>query len=929
MPFLHRPALRSALLLSSCAFATAAHAGDMVGIVTDATGTRALQAAKVVVPAANRSVTTNRDGSYIVADLPAGDYAVEIDYVGAEPLRKTVSIPEQGRVTADFSVNAVGGAEILVIGQAANQASALSRQKAADGVSSVLTRDAIGQFPDQNVAESLRRLPGINILNDQGEGRYVSVRGLDPELNATSLNGVRLPSPESDVRSVALDVISSDSIESIEVKKSLTPDMDADTIGASIEIKTTSAFDRKKPYLSASAEGSYNDYSGKIMPKGSVDFATRLTDNLGVAGSFSYYKRKFETDNVETGGDWSTSDNGIVYNDEIQYRDYDVTRTRLNGSLSVDYRASDTTKLYVRGNFSQFDDHEYRRRTTFKFGDPSSGDADGASFSSADDTIEVRRDTKDRFERQRIRTVSVGGDTDTGEWRFNWQGSWAKSSEKEDFSLDPTRFRAKFSGSGANEVGIDMDYSNNRIPLYTITSGADLVNDPSKYKFNRVELTTLSDSQDEEWAAKADLARVFAADTGTFTVQGGVKSRWRKKSYNYDMTYYDGYDGSYTLADVLGKQTYRLADIGPVSSYSGPTDFFRANRDGFSVDDYETTLQSNSSDYSVKEDVLAGYMLGRWDSDTLRVIGGVRMERTWNQLNGNRVTDDGDTVTSVTPVRYERHYTTWLPSLTLRFSPQNDMVFRLAGYKSLVRPKLSKLAPRYTVDEDNRAEFGNPELKPYIAWNIDAGWDYYFSGNGAVSVNGFYKSIKNFIVDATYYDYSYEGATYDRFITPVNGDSAEVVGVEASYSQLLNFLPAPLDGLLVQANYTYTYSRGTIYDADMKARSIGLPSSSRNTFNLVLGYEKGPISLRAAGTYRDKYLDEVGATANTDRYVDNHFQLDLSAKYRVTDNVRVFAEWVNVNNAKYFAYQNYDGRQRLLQFEKYGPTIKAGVKVNF
>ncbi|MGE4429825.1 MAG: TonB-dependent receptor, partial [Sphingobium sp.] len=144
-----------------------------------------------------------------------------------------------------------------------------------------------------------------------------------------------------------------------------------------------------------------------------------------------------------------------------------------------------------------------------------------------------------------------------------------------------------------------------------------------------------------------------------------------------------------------------------------------------------------------------------------------------------------------------------------------------------------------------------------------------------------------------------------------------------------DFLPSPLDGFLVQANYTYTYSKGDVLDEDMNWRTISLPSNSRNTFNVVLGYEKGPISIRAAGTYRDKYLDELSGVAEEDRYVDNHFQLDLSAKYKVTDNVRLFAEWVNVNNAKYFAYQNFNSRRRLLQFEKYGPTVKFGAKVNF
>ncbi len=97
----------------------------------------------------------------------------------------------------------------------------------------------------------------------------------------------------------------------------------------------------------------------------------------------------------------------------------------------------------------------------------------------------------------------------------------------------------------------------------------------------------------------------------------------------------------------------------------------------------------------------------------------------------------------------------------------------------------------------------------------------------------------------------------------------------------------------------------------------------------MLGYEKGPLELRAAGTYRSKYLDEMGGDASEDRYVDHHFQLDLSARIEVIENVRLFAEWINVNNAKYFAYQSYAGGDRLLQFEEYGSTVKFGAKVNF
>ncbi|KQM21797.1 TonB-dependent receptor [Novosphingobium sp. Leaf2] len=924
-------------LLASASFATIAQAGEIAGHVNDTTGNRALASASVRIVELNRQVETDRAGSYVFGDVPAGTYTLEARYVGAEVTTRTVTVPATGKVSGDFDLAAFGGGEIVVTGQTANLSSALSRQKAADGIESVLTRDAVGQFPDQNVAESLRRLPGVNILNDQGEGRYVSVRGLDPDLNGTSVNGVRLPAPEAEARSVALDVISSDTIESIDVKKSFTPDMDGDFIGASVEIHTTSAFDTKKNRYSISGEGSWNDYSGKVTPKGAFDFTQKLGDNFGVAGSVSYYKRKFETDNVEA-SDWKTDDNGNTYAETLEYRDYDVERTRINAALSFDWRVSDTTKAYVRGNWSQFDDHEYRRRTTFDFGDfdeASGASGSTVSFDTADlgskDALTVERDLKDRFERQRIRSVSIGSDTDTGTWKFNWQASYAKSSEKETFSLDPMRFAADF--GRASGVAVDIDNSGRYYPTYAVTSGASTLNDASNYAFDRLELTTLSNSQDREWAAKADLARTFAGDDGDFTVQGGVKARWRKKSYDFEMSRFDDYDGDLTLADVLGSQTYRLLDMGPVANKGGSADFYLANADGFERNPANSLIDSSTADYAVKEDIAAAYLLGRWDSATLRIIGGVRVERTHNEMTGNLVAvseDDDDTIVSVTPVAYKRSYTNWLPSLTVRYSPQQNLVARFAGYKTVVRPKLGQLAPRYSINEDGEAEFGNPALKPYQAWNFDAGFEYYFANNGALSVGAFYKSIK----DYTYSSFSsvegtFNGIDYTELTIPVNGDKAEISGLEVSYSQVFSMLPSPLDGLLTQLNYTYTYARGTVLDEDGLARRIDLPNASKNTFNVVLGYEKGPVSLRAAGTFRDKYLDEVGGSADTDRIVNHHFQLDLSAKYKLTENIRLFADWVNVNNAKYYAYQNYAGAQRLLQYEEYGSTVKFGARVTF
>ena len=928
--------LRRARLLQGVCLAAAllapvpAFASDVIGTITDARGVRGLQGTQVRIVELDRVTEAGRDGSFRFGDVPAGTYTIEASYIGADPVTMRVTVTDGGDATANLRVG--GDNEILIVGQSASLTSALSRQRAADGVENVLTRDAVGQFPDQNVAESLRRVPGVNILNDQGEGRFVSVRGLDPELNSASVNGTRLPAPESDVRSVALDVIPAELIESIEIKKSLTPDMDGDTIGASIEINTTSAFDRKKDLFGVKLEGSYNNYSEALTPKASVDFSTKITENFGIAGGVSYYRRKFESDNIEA-ADWNEN-GGVVFAEEIQYRDYDVERERIGGSLSLDLRASDTTKLYARGLYSEFSDQEYRGDVTFIMsGDPRAGSATSAQFSSADGRIEVRRRMKDRFEKQKIQSLTLGGETETGPWKLTWSGAYAESSERENGSVDPTRFRARFSGTGANAVLVDFDYSDIRRPLFSVSGNTTLFNNPATYTFNELELTALSDSLDKEWTARADVAREFALDSGTFTVQAGVKSRWRTKSYDLDALVYDGYTGTggYTLANVLGGQTYRIQNLGPLPGQTSPSDFFNTNRATFRLNQLDTDLNSATSDYAIDEDVLAGYLLGRYDGGSFRAIGGLRVERTYNDIRAFTTTTDGDDA-FVTPNRVTRSYTDWLPSLTLRFEPQRNLVLRLAGYKSLVRPKLSNLAQRVLVNEDDEAEFGNPNLKPYRAWNVDASVEWYFGNNSALTGGVFWKSIKDFITTVhTDTPGSVYGVAYDEADTFQNGDTAHVKGIELSFAQRFTFLPGPLDGLLLNANYTFTDATGTIFNDGNPAdpREIPLPSASKHTFNVVLGYEKGPLSLRVAGTYRDKLLEEVGDGADQDRYADQHFQLDLSAKVRVMKGVRLFADWVNVTDAPYFAYQNYEGAKRILQYEKYSWTAKFGVSANF
>lgn len=937
--------LLASSMLASAVAVPAAYAGTISGEVADASGTRTLRGAEVSLVELSQTAEVGQDGSYRFVNVPAGTYTLRVRYPGAEEQTRVITVTETSTAVESFALAARGAGgdtavmdTVLVIGQQANLLSALARQRASDTVDTVLTRDAIGQFPDQNVAEALRRAPGINVLNDQGEGRFVSVRGLDPNLNSASINGNRVLATGGDERAVALDVIPSELIESIEIKKSLTPDMDADTIGGSVEINTTSAFDRKKDLFSISYEGSYNDLNGRTSPKGSIDFIKLLGDRVGLSGGFSYYDREFSTDNIEMDG-WETSDDGVVYAEDVEYRDYDVRRERYGFTAGIDFRATENTDLYVRGLYSKFDDTELRRRLVFGMSEaPASGTADTATFDSADGRIQIRRDLKDRREIQTIRTISAGGKTQTGPWTLTYDVAYSEADQTEDGSLDPFRFQSRFQTPGA--LGVTFDYSDLERPGYTIDFGAAGFNDPSRYGFTLLERTTEERAKDKEASYKFDVAREFALTNGTLEVQSGAKLRQRDKSLDFIFDIYDGFDGDLTLADVLGSQSYGLADMGALPDLTKVRAFIAVNGlDTFERNDLDSAFASTIESYDAEEQILAGYLMGKYQRGPLRVIGGVRVEQTEVDANGSRaelveegaivggVELDEDTL-FVTPVSVSKEYTDVLPSLNIRYDVTDKVVARFGAFQSIIRPSFGKFAPRFIIEENDDNErtgtFGNPDLDPYQATNFDATLEYYFLPEAVIQAGVFYKQIDDFIVDAEFENGVFNGIAYDEAIIPINGETAEVRGLEFSYGQAFTMLPAPFDGLIANVNYTYTDAEGEVL-----GRTIPLPTSSEHTYNIVIGYDKGPISLRVSGAGRSSYLDELGGDAESDRYVKPHFQIDASAKYRFTQNFQLFAELVNLNDATYTAYQEGPGRDRLLQYEEYGWTAKFGFKANF
>ena len=915
-------------------------AGQLNGRISDGSGEFGLGGATVKVVELNRSTVSDDTGRYRFGDLPAGQYTLVVSYPGTEDGQVTVDVPGEGSRRMDVALSPASGytEEMVVVGQRASQAGALARQRSADSISSFLTRDAIGQFPDQNVTEAVRRLPGVSVQNDQGEGRFIVLRGLDPNLNSASVNGVRVTAPESDIRAVALDVVPSELVETIEVQKTLTPEMDADAIGGSVDIRTTSALDRSGPFLSITGTGSYNDLMDDWSPKIGVDASTIIDERFGISLGLSYYDRQLGSENVEA-EDW-TDANGATYAESIEMRNYDVNRERLGVSLGLDWRVTDTTTLYFRGVYSSFEDEEFRSRVSLDFGDaePVSGNANQALFDlSGGEELEVVRDIKDRTETQEIDSYLFGGETFAGPWTFDYQLSFTHAEEDEPDSYDTTDFARVFEAGElqVEQRGLGGDSPRVVVPAAfqsAYTAAAD-------YEFDGLEVVD-GQAEDEETALRFNVARDFALDNGQGQIKFGLAHRAREKTYDLNLRLYDDYDGGdFLLSDVPGRVDFPLGQINPVPSASAVRRFI-GNFADFELNVAETEFENAAASFEVDEDILAAYVQARIDIGRWRIVGGIRMEETENDIRGNQVefveedaTYNGvvltEDTTFVTPVEFSKDDTQWFPSLNVRFEAADDLLLRAAAYRSLFRPNIEDLAPRFVVEQDDgderEGEFGNPDLDPYTAWNFDVSAEWYFAENAVLQGGAFYKDIDDFIVRGVFEDFDYGGIFINEGVIPLNGDSAEVTGLELNYQQAMTHLPAPFDGLLLGVNYTYVDSEG-----DFGARTIDLPGTSEQVLNLVLGYEKGPLSVRLGWVYRDSYLDEVSSDGETDRFVDEHASLDLSVKYDVTENAQVFVEAINLTDEPFVAYLDTpDYGERAMQYEEYSFTLNVGFRATF
>ncbi|CAH0321406.1 TonB-dependent receptor [Pseudomonas brassicacearum] len=798
---------------------------------------------------------------------------------------------------------------VEVVGQAASIDQALKEQRSADSIKSVVHADGVAQLPDENVAEAVQRLPGVSVERDQGEGRFVSVRGLGPDLNSVTINGTLVPAPESERRAVALDVLPSELVQSLSVIKTLTPDMDANSLGGTVDVKSLSAFDHKGLFYTGSSEASYDKNTRQTSPKFSGAVSDRFSlgdgiDNFGVAAALSWQKRDFGSDNVETGGAWDFEQGSRL--EEFEQRDYDIRRERAGGGLNFDYKPNDFSSYYLRTLYSRYKDSETRNAASIAFEDPQAagelGDAEG------------KRKLKQREETQEIQSYVLGGERLFGLWTLSGQGGYSQSSEDSPGHI-----------AGATFEGIDGfngGFYDNDKPRPIIGSG---FYDPANFSLDKVDWEEQK-TTDTEKNLRLDLARDYDLRGYASQVKFGGKVSRRNKDNDLNAWVYKDFDDLGFTDEQLnlgqfqkGNVDYRLGRFGPGIS----ADAIKQLLGGLNRDEFFDEQESRVNDFKMSEDINAGYLMNTVDIDDWRFIAGMRYEGTEFDAKGTGATDGVFTDTET-----RRKYHHWLPGLHARYQLDKNTQVRAAWTKSVVRPTFGQLAPGFVIDDDE-ATFGNPELKPLESSNLDLGIEHFMGHAGTVSAFVFYKDIKNFVYNT---DLAGTGAWTDfsEAHSYANGDSAKLYGLELAYSQKFDWLPAPWNGLLLGANTTFSRSDAEIEGFDQasgtqRKRSIDLPNQSDTVGNLMLGWENDKLSLRLSANYKSAYLFELASIGDRDHdlHVDAQTFVDFSARYSLTKNLQVSLEAQNLTDEPYFVYtghRSYNG-----QYEEYGPTYKLGL----
>ncbi len=991
-------------LLASCAcgpaWTPAAAQGDAAaratvsGTVTDASGGY-LEDTTVDVPALGRTAVADRSGRWELRDVPAGTYEVMFRHVGFPDLPRALTVANAA-VTLDVAMatspDAAG--EVVVTGSrpiAESEAAALQAQRNSRSLVSVVAADSVGRLPDQNVAQAISRLPGVGVQRDQGQARYVNLRGAPINWTTLSFDGINVVSPEG--RDARFDSIPSAIASQIVVRKAVTPDMTGETIAGNVDIITRTAFDYPGFKIQAKAGLGYVELGERSEYEGSLVVSDRFETGIGEFGltsSASLYRRGMVTDNFETDFEAVEQDRRPGFADRVFAREtenklYRLVRRNYALTTRLDWRPNDDNRLFAASIYSAFEDDELRNNYIFDLDDqqgrvPTATTACPANPVPAANTtgyadvctgnspllgtvygIDLNSNFTVRAYKQSVFTNTIGGDHRLDDWTVAWRGNYTRSI---DDRTQPAQLNYDSPGFGTNGAGAPnrltvlydlRDPQLAKVELYRTIRNAngtlargDRVTAIEDFPRTLSRLRGLiANDVTEAYTAKLDVSRPITLAAAEVTIAAGLRYDDRTKTSNerlLDVTSAAlftaaGIPTGYSAIAIPGGFQGELP-LGYTFQYFGRDKILDLLDRAATVAPYNPVP---ANFYDVQEKVYAGYLMATTTLPWGNVVGGARVEHI---RNDSRAFAINGTTGATTPVEVTNDQTLVYPSLHVNWDVDDSLKARLSFNTGAARPDYDQLRPNLTFNDANQTiSGGNPDAKPEKARGVDLYFEYYTQPRGFLSIGAYYKDVKDVLFNSTGTfgrdTLNFGGADRSQytFSTITNGGDGYILGVEGAIQQQLDpftarlGLPDWMGGFGVQLNATINRSRADTPDG----RKVRLPGASDAVYNLIGYYEKYGFSARVSYQNRSSWIDGIGtfATINGvfrgidggDFYWAKDDELDASVRYNLTPNVELYADFANLLDGP---GRRFVGSSRFtIERETFGRRYTGGVRVTF
>lgn len=895
--------------------------GNIQGTISDENGVH-IPGANITITTLKKGDITDFDGKFTIVNIPVGTYDLKVSYLGYKDITKKVEVLE-GKTSEVFLVLKTTDIlldEIQVVSsRLSGQARALNTQKNNINITNVVSTEQIGKFPDANIGDAVRRISGITMQVDQGEARNIIVRGLAPQLNSVTLNGTRIPSAEGDNRNIQMDLIPSDMIQTIQVNKAITPDMDADAIGGAVNLVTRAAPQNFR--FSATAGSGINTITGKRILNGSFLVGDRSKNKkFGWMVGATINDNDFGSDNIEF--EWDDSETDFVNEHDI--RTYLVQRVRRSFSINFDYKIDNENEVYFKSMYNWRDDRENRYRLRYTDIEEVNGVLQAQIRRQTKGGIDNNRNKDTRLEDQRMQNYTLGGNHIFGKLQMDWLASVAVASEE--------RLNERYISYRIEDIPVNADLSNPEFPVIIPISNPGL----SNYELREI-------TEENQFTEEKDYNTFlnFKLPIAKGSLKFGLRTRFKEKFRDNNFFEFEPINAS-TFSDFSSLPLTNQTDANYLAGsqyvagnyvdprYLGELDLLNTN-----LFDSEAILDEFlGGNYEAKENVYAGYIMATYNlSDKLTALGGVRLESTDITTTGNIVSFDanGDfDPANSNLITQENKYTNILPSIHLKYDVSKNSSIRFAWTNTLARPNYIDIIPfRNIINEDDEIELGNPDLQPTTSMNFDLLGETYFENLGILSGGVFYKRVKDFIytsISTTTNDDLGPGTTGYQVFRPLNGDDASLFGAEIAIQRQLDFLPGILKNFSVYANYTFISSSANgVRNGDGDLRDdIDLPNTAPNMFNGSLAYADKKLNVRLSVNYSDSYIDEIGGNPLEDRFYDEQFFLDFNANYSISDKLSIYAVINNITDQPLRYFQGR--RNRTMQAEYYGQRITFGLK---